>query len=384
MRSACIRSVYMSANTQEPAEPSQKPHPWSLQVATVAGIPLRLHITFFLLLIWIFLVGGRSWAMVLLVALVFLCVVLHEFGHALVAKHYGVGTKDITLYPIGGVAMLQGRPKPRQEFWIALAGPLVNVAIAIIIGAYLYATKHALPDFKMGIDPNSTLAENLYRTNIWLPLFNMIPAFPMDGGRVLRAFLGFFMPDVKATQIAASIGQMIAFGFGFYGLMKGLLLLVIIAAFVFLGASQEVQTSVGLSLVAGKFIRDAMQTRYRTISSGASLQEAADMLLAGSQHDFPVVAGEGVIGLLTREDISRGLADEGPTGYVAGQMNREFTRISPDEQLENAFEAFAESNSDPLLVMNGDELIGMLTQENFSEFLMLEHAKSRRTAPTQS
>jgi len=370
----------MSTARDDSAEQPEKPHPWSLRVATISGIPLRIHITFLLLLAWIFLAGGRDFAVVMLILLVFVCVVLHEFGHALVAQRFGVKTKDITLYPIGGVAMLQGRPKPLQEFWIALAGPLVNVVIALGLSAYLLATKHHLPTFGVGLDPHGSLTENLWRANVWLPLFNMIPAFPMDGGRVLRAFLGFFMPEVRATQIAASIWQLLAFGFGFFGLLSQPpnLLLVVIAFFVFLGASQEVQMSVGISLVAGKKVRDAMQTRFRTLISGASMEEAAQALLAGSQHDFPVVAGEEIIGVLSRTDIARGLATEGPSGYVAGHMRREFLTVSSDDPLENAFEAFSENDGVPLLVMDGSQLVGMLTQENFSEFLMLENAKSRR------
>jgi Zn-dependent protease/CBS domain-containing protein len=374
----------MSTPREDSAEPAERPHPWSMHVATISGIPLRVHITFPLLLAWIFLAGGRNLEVVVFMVLLFVCVALHEFGHALVAKRYGVKTRDITLYPIGGVAMLQGRPKPHQEFWIALAGPVVNVVIAIGLGAYLFATRQHLPRFGIGLDPNGTLLENLYLANIVLPLFNMIPAFPMDGGRVLRAFLGFFMPEVRSTRIAAGIGQLLAFGFGFYGLLQQppQILLIVIAFFVFMGASQEVQTTVGLSLVAGKRVRDAMQVRYRTMPSGSSMEEAAQALLSGSQHDFPIVAGEEVIGLLSRTDIARGLATEGASGYVAGHMTRELRTISPDEALEAAFEAFSENEGKPLLVMDGETLVGMLTQENFSEFLMLQNARTQQTGKT--
>ncbi len=322
--------------------------------------------------------------MVALVVLVFLCVVLHEFGHALVAQRFGVQTREITLYPIGGVAMLQGRPKPYQEFWIALAGPAVNVVIALLLTGYLLATRHALPNFQIGLDPQGTLVENLWRANVWLPLFNMIPAFPMDGGRVLRSLLAMVLPEVRATQIAASVGQLLAFGFGFYGLLQGNILLLVIALFVFLGASQEVQATIGFALVAGKKVADAMQTRFRTIESGASLEDAASMLLSGSQHDFPVVAGDQVLGLLSRTDIARGLASEGPTAYVAGHMDREFRRITADAPLEVAFEAFSENEGAPILVMEEDHLLGMLTPENFSEFLMLESARTRRSPIARS
>ncbi len=363
-----------------PVEQPRRSHsPWSLQVARVSGIPIRVHFTFLFLLVWIFLTGGGNLGVVLLVVLLFFCVVLHELGHALVAKRFGVMTKDITLYPIGGVAMLQGRPKPVQEFWIALAGPAVNVVIALLLFGLSFAVNGHPPSLS-GIAPGASLIDALFTANLILPAFNMVPAFPMDGGRVLRAVLAFKLPEARATQIAGGIGQFLAIIFGFYGLFHQPPnpIWMIIAFFVFLGASQEVQATVGLSFMEGKYVRDAMLTKYRVISSGASMDEAGKMLLAGFEHDFPVVAGEDVIGVLSRNDIARGLSTDGPSGYVAGQMSREFRRIAPDVPLESAFEMFSEGEGAPILVMEGEKLVGMLTTENLSEFIMLEHAKSRQ------
>lgn len=358
-------------------QPRRAHSPWSLQVARVGGIPIRVHFTFLFLLVWIFLAGGQNLNVVLLVVLLFLCVVLHELGHALVAQRFGVTTKDITLYPIGGVAMLQGRPKPVQEFWIALAGPAVNVVIALLLfGLSLVVSGH--PPTLSGIAPGASLIDALFTANLILPVFNMVPAFPMDGGRVLRAALAFKLPEARATQIAGGIGQFLAILFGFVGLFVQNPIWMIIALFVFLGAAQEVQATVGLAFMEGKQVRDAMLTTFRVISSGASMDEAAHMLLAGSEHDFPVVAGEEVIGILSRNAIARGLSTDGPSGYVAGQMSREFRRIAPDVALEKAFEMFNEGEGAPILVMDGEKLVGMLTSENLSEFIMLEHAKSRQ------
>lgn len=368
-----------NAQDEAPVENPRRPSsPWSFQVATVSGIPVRIHFTFLLLLVWFFVIGGRNIWTVLFVCAVFFCVILHEFGHAIVARKYGVQTRDITLYPMGGVAMLQGRPKPAEEFWIALAGPAVNVVIAIVLGAIIYFKEGHPPHFTLNPGPQTSILEALFSANVWLPAFNMIPAFPMDGGRVLRAVLAHFTTEARATQIAGAIGQFLAIGFGFLGLIQGNVLFMIIAFFVFLGASQEVQSTVGLSLVAGKKVKDAMQTRFRVIPSGASMDEAAQMLLSGSQHDFPVVAGDEVIGLLSRTDIARGLAEEGTGAYVAGYMNRELRKTRPEEPLESAFDSFTEGENAPLLVMEEDRLIGMLTSENLSEFIMLEHAKSQR------
>ncbi|HVL39849.1 MAG TPA: site-2 protease family protein [Fimbriimonadaceae bacterium] len=354
--------------------------PWSLRVATVAGIPIRLHFTFLLFLVWIYIVTSQPQSRLSfwLVPGIFVCVLLHELGHALTAKRFGVETRDITLYPIGGVAMLQGRrPKPVEEFWIAIAGPAVNVVIALILLPFVLAQQGSLPPLTFVLGQLGLL-EGLFVANIVLPLFNMIPAFPMDGGRILRSLLAMNMPQRKATQIAGAIGQFLAIAIGMVGLFLGSVILMLVAFFVFLGAGQEVSASIGISLVENRRIADAMLTQFRTIESAASLEMAAKMLLEGAQQDFPVVYGEEVLGLLSRSDIARGLAQEGPTAYVSGHMNREFKVLRPEEDLERALEMFSGGDTSPVLVMEGDRLLGMVTAENLSEFLMLEHARLSR------
>jgi Zn-dependent protease/CBS domain-containing protein len=361
------------------SKPRQEPgSPWSFKVATVAGIPVRIHFTFLLLLVWIGLLAYReeSRVMALLLPAVFFCVVLHEFGHALVGRAFGVETRDITLYPIGGVAMLASRPKPKQELWIALAGPAVNVVIAGIVFALYFAVAGKPPSLQLGMQGKSFF-DGLYAVNVALPIFNMIPAFPMDGGRVLRALLAMAMPEVKATQIAGAIGQVLAMGLGFYGLIEPNIVLVLIAFFVFVGAGQEVQSTLGLSLLSGKLVSDAMVTDFRTIESGANLGQASEMLLEGSQHAFPVQFGEEVLGLLTREDIIRGLSREGSGAYVAGHMSREFARLAPSDPLESALEVLAKAEHRPALVFEGDDLVGIMTAENLAEFMMVRKALQR-------
>lgn len=345
---------------------------------TIAGIPIRIHFTFLLFLAWIAMTSseraGLLWTG--LVVAVFACVLLHELGHALTARRYGIETKDITLYPIGGVAMIEGRPRARQELWIALAGPAVNVVIAAILGIVLLATEHRLPDMRLSMTGGSFLGA-LFIANVTIAIFNMIPAFPMDGGRVLRALLALSMPDAKATAIAAAIGQGLAILLGFVGLLSGQVILMLVAFFVFLGAGQEVNASVTRSFLTGHAIKDAMQSRYRTILSGASLEEAAHMLLDGSQHDFPVLAGEEVVGVMTRMEIAQGLATDGPGAYVAGFMRRDYKTAHPNVPLELAIDMFSKDDSTPILVMEDERLVGMVTQENLSEFIMLEHARQQ-------
>lgn len=365
-------------NDTSTERPQRQASPWSFQVASLAGIPLRIHFTFLLFLGWIYVAVGSRGALTsvgLMVAL-FACVVLHELGHALTARHYGIQTRDITLYPIGGVAVIQGRPKPREELWIALAGPAVNVVLAVLIVGVSVLAAERLPLFS-GFGRTSFL-DSLFSANVVLAAFNMIPAFPMDGGRVLRALLARAMSEARATQIAGAIGQFLAVGIGLYGVLSENLLLLIVAFFVYLGAAQEVQAMLGYSLVRGKKVSDAMQRRFRTIASDASFETAAKMLLEGSQYDFPVVAGESVIGVLGRNDIAAGLTAEGSTGYVAGLARRDFERFHPNDELARAVEAIAQSGGKASLVFDQDQLVGMLTSENLNEFVMLEHARSQR------
>jgi Zn-dependent protease/CBS domain-containing protein len=364
-----------TANGREKAQASS----WSFRIATVAGIPIRIHFTFVLFFAWIAVfgsAGGISWP--LLILAIFACVVLHELGHALAAQHFGVETRDITLYPIGGIAVLNSQPKPRPEVWIAFAGPAVNLAIATILAAGFIVLHRHLPVLSWRL-VGTSFVEALLAANLSLAIFNLIPAFPMDGGRVLRAALALKLPEARATQIAATIGQGLAIVLGFVGLMmheQGWLLMLV-AFFVFLGAGQEMSASLTRSFLSGHKLADAMQSRFRTIPSGASLETAAEMLLAGAQHDFPVMNGDEVLGLLTREKIAEGLATEGPSGYVAGHMIRDFRTANPFMPLEKAIEFVGHGDSTPILVMDDGKLLGMMTVENLSEFIMLEHAKSR-------
>lgn len=354
--------------------------PWSFRVATVSGIPIRLHFTFVLFLLYLIMVGYTSKEdakFAILVPGIFVCVVLHELGHALTAQRFGIRTKDITLYPIGGVAALAGRPKAVQEFWIALAGPAVNVLIALILGILLVALNGKLPPFRLSLLGYSVL-EGLFVANVVLPVFNMIPAFPMDGGRVLRALLAMWLPETQATQIAGGIGQLLAIGFGVFGLITFNVFLMLIAFFVFLGAGQEVSATVGFSLVSGSRVSDAMMTNFRSIPSNATLDDAAKLLLEGSQQDFPVVFEGEVLGVLNRDDLLRGMSGGGFGDYVAGHMRRDYKRLPPEEPLENALELFLQTDRSPILVMEDGRLVGMLTVENLSEYMMLRQAGMTR------
>ena len=268
---------------------------WQWKLGRFAGIDVYIHATFLLLIGW---VGYSHWLEhqkwsevfngILFIVALFACVVLHEYGHALTARKYGIKTRDITLYPIGGVARLERMPeKPIEELWVALMGPAVNVVIAAGLFAYLFFSGSLVPLTDLTVASGS-FAERLMTVNISLVLFNLIPAFPMDGGRVLRALLASRMEYARATQIAAVVGQGLAFVFGFIGLFTNPMLLFI-ALFVWIGAAQEAAAVEMKAGLAGYLVRDAMQTDFRTLSTQNSVGDARRLLLAGSQQDFAVV-----------------------------------------------------------------------------------------------
>lgn len=361
---------------------------WSIPLGRVLGTEIQLHLTFLLLLAWIGLAHGMRGGMaeaiqgVAFITLIFACVLLHEFGHVLAARRYGIATPDITLLPIGGVARLDRIPeRPAEELVVALAGPAVNVAIA----AVLLLPLGGVPDVAAmaGLeDPGQSLLARLFWVNVTLVAFNLIPAFPMDGGRVLRALLGLRLGNRRATNLAASIGQALAFGIGLLGLLGGAPLLVFVALFVWLGAGAESQAMQLRELSRGMVAADAMVTRFETLHGTARIADAVELLLRTSQTDFPVLDGSGRLrGILTRSDMIRALQDSGPDGSVLDAMQRDVAMVRHRAPLEAALRTMQEA-SGPVGVTDGaGRLIGLLTHENLGEMLMVETAKLRRPAP---
>ena len=299
---------------------------WSFRIARIAGIDVRIHFTFLLLLLffgWMYARQGGAAAAVqglVLILVLFLCVLLHEFGHALAAARYGIKTPDITLLPIGGVARLQRMPdRPLEELVVAIAGPAVNVVIALGIWLGLGARAQLIGDLPID-NPQVGLLHQIMRVNVWLVLFNLIPAFPMDGGRVLRAVLATRMNYARATNIAASVGQFLAFIFGFVGLLYNPLL-ILIALFVYMGAGQEAAATQMRELARHSAVGDAMISEFRTLAATATLGDAADALLATSQREFPITDDAGaVVGLLTRDDLIAGLKQQSQTSNLTREL----------------------------------------------------------------
>lgn len=355
---------------------------WSLTIARIAGIQLRIHVTFLLLIGWLayeyYAQGGTAAAAarVLFILLLFLCVVLHEFGHAFAAKGFGINTPDITLLPIGGVARLERMPeKPMQEFVIAIAGPLVNVVIALCL--FLVIGSRALHPRTV---ESGDLAAQLLYINVLLVLFNLLPAFPMDGGRVLRALLAMRMRYARATQIAATIGQGFAFLFGFVGLYQGNPLLIFIALFIYVGASQEATLAQMKDISRNFPVSSAMVRDFRSLPETATLQEAVDALLATSQQDFPVMNSNGdVAGILTRRDLIKALRRDDPAVRVGDVMRRNIPSVTTGTRFDEAFRVMQECDCPALPVLDSmKRLVGLLTPDNVTELMMIHSAMPRR------
>jgi stage IV sporulation protein FB len=355
---------------------------WSIRIATVLGIPIRLHLTFLLLLFWIGFAatqrGQDPVRAVAFIVLLFACVALHELGHAAMATRYGVTTREIVLYPIGGIARLEKIPEGMAELLIALAGPAVNVVLAILIGAVLLATGTPLMPRMDDVVAPGSLWQQLLAANVALVAFNMIPAFPMDGGRVLRAALTLRMRPERATRVAASVGQAIAFLFGAVGLFFGNWVLVFVALFVFLGAGQEAAFYQQRAAVLGHTAREAMITKFETLAPQDTLGRAAELLLATHQQDFPVVdAWQRVSGVLARGALMKGLAEHGRDGAVLDIMQRAFATTTPSAELQEVLRLLQNDPTAPVLVLDDGKLLGMITLENLAEFIQVAQVGNR-------
>jgi Zn-dependent protease len=349
--------------------------PWSLRVATVFGVPIRIHASFGLLLVylwWIARMTGRSVGMQFaLVAGVFVCVVLHELGHVLVARFHGIRTRDITLYPIGGLSRIEKMGKPRQELTIALAGPLVSLFLGGVLWAAAAASGTGLQWAALGSGSVGYLGW-LAVANLILAGFNLLPAFPMDGGRVLRATLALSMGSSRATAVAAAIGQVFAVGIGFLGLLGGNLLLLLIAIFLFFGARAEATIQSWRDLATGQHVRDAMQTGFVALQADGTLGDAAETLVHTDQTDFPILNGHTPPRLLTRSRLMEGLGTEGRAGLVGDFAEPATVELRPDEDLASTIDSFLSRRGRPTaVVMQDGRLVGLLSWRNLTEFLTI-------------
>lgn len=368
---------------------------WSFKIGRIAGIDIYIHLTFLLFLGWLaYMYYARNqsvsdvvWGIGFILAM-FSTVVLHELGHALAARRYGIETRDITLLPIGGVARLARIPEePARELFVAVAGPLVNVVIAAVLLPVILATGGFTPVSEW--TPNSviplggTFIEGLFFVNLWLVAFNAIPAFPMDGGRVLRALLAMAMDYAQATNVAALIGQGIAFLFAMAGIFGGNVFLVLIALFVWIGAAGEASVAQMRSAIAGIPVRRAMIREFDAVRPTDDLRSVADRVMDGYQQDFPVVEDGHVVGILRLSDLAAGITAGGLAAPVGEHMRTNFDTTTPAEPLDRALSRLRANECPVMPVLDGDRLVGLLTPENVGELVMIRQAvrARRETGP---
>ncbi len=359
----------------------------SLNLGRVFGIKLEIHWTFLLIIAWAVYVGwsrgGTSnsvlWTIALVLA-IFACVVLHELGHSLTARQYGIKTRKITLLPIGGVASLERMPEdPKQELLVAVMGPAVNVVIAAILYFFVqsqlavFQNPEEAQEYFQFVNGQNFLFY-LFTTNILLVVFNAIPAFPMDGGRVLRALLSFRMDRVQATQIAASLGQIIAVFFFFLGLVYNPFL-VFIAIFVYFGASSEYMMIRQMALLKGHQVREAMMTDFTILSPSDQLEKVGQVLLSGTERHFIVSEDDNrVVGVLYNEQITDAFQNRKTQMTVGELMDKEIKTVKPDEDLSKIYRTVLGRRHNFFPVLDNGSLIGTIDMDNINEFMMIQAA----------
>jgi len=354
---------------------------WSFSLGRVSNIDIRVHFTFFFILLfgamqWGGSLGNGQAALfgVLVTLLLFACVLLHELGHSLVAQRLGIPVKQILLMPLGGVALLGRNPdKPRHELVIAAAGPLVNVAIIAVLLVLMPLLGIDLPSL-VGGQPApglDTLVWWMLLANISLVLFNLIPAFPLDGGRMFRALLAMRIGHARATQIASRVGQLLAVGLGFVGLFTTNFLLILVAAFVFFGASAEAGEARAREILGRVKARDAANRHAASLSVGDRLSQVMPLMIATRQTSFAVMFNGQVLGVVTEADLRRAVAAGTGDAYIAGIMQRDFLRVDAEQTLYEVRTMLAEKNSPVAAVYDGEAYLGLVTLGGIQEILRL-------------
>ncbi len=353
---------------------------WSLYLGSISGIKIFIHWTFLILIAWIFLMYYRvgnglsaGFSGVFFILVLFACVVLHELGHALMARRFKVLTRDITLYPIGGIASLESMPsEPSQELKVSLAGPAVNIVIGVLIWLYLKAT-HRMPDFgaiRTGNLTDLPFAFSVMYANIILALFNLIPAFPMDGGRVFRSLLAMKMDKMKATAIAAKTGQFLAIIFVFFGFFYDFWL-VFIGMFLFLGAGAESKVGEIKGALEGIKVKDVMMTKYTVLSTENNLQEASANLINTNEKSFIVMKDDSVGGILDFKDIINALHKGDANKKTEAYMKKDFQWLESEDQLSDKFNLISNGKQYLFPVKSNGKLVGIVNTENIDKWVLV-------------
>lgn len=359
----------------------------SFKLGNIAGIGVFIHWSFSLLIAYIVYSNYRAghnavqiiWSVVFILS-IFVTVFLHELGHALAAKKYDIKTKDITILPIGGLARLERIPeKPKEELIVAIAGPAVNIALALITSLFI-----TLPEIKeltiqlSGGVNQSNFFLNFFIVNIWLALFNLIPAFPMDGGRVLRALLAMKFERHIATKIAARIGQLLAVGFIIIGFFSNPFL-IFIGLFIILGAQGEVEMTQAGFMLRGVFVKDIVMKQYETIDENDIVENAVKKLLNGQCKNFLVTSHNNPIGSLSRDEIIEALSNSGNRATIDTVMNKNTLRLNSKEPIEEAYQKMLANKNGLATVYDNQQFVGVLDMDNILEFIMIKNALGKQT-----
>lgn len=356
----------------------------SLFLGKVSGIKIFIHWTFLILIGWIVFANLRAgygtneilWSVGFVLA-IFACVTLHELGHALAAKRFNIKTRNITLLPIGGLASLEAIPeKPKEELIVAFAGPAVNLVIAIILYPFVQLTQVEEVENMANINANNFIPM-LMSVNVVLLVFNLIPAFPMDGGRVLRALLSFRMHRSKATRIAASVGQLLAIAFVFFGFFYNPFL-IFIGLFVFLGAQAEAQFAEAQSLLEGHTVGEVTMSPVPTIPSYATVREAAMQLLSSQNKNFVVADNGSPMGTLNRDEIIKALSTQDESTLVKDVMDKDVISVQENTPLQQVWIQMQQQRKPLALVYTNGSLTGVVDNENLAEFIMIRSAEENK------
>lgn len=358
----------------------------SLKIGRIAGVNLFIHWTFLFLIAYVIVTNYRAghnteqtiWSLIFILS-IFITVILHELGHAIAAQRFGIKTQDITLLPIGGIARLETIPeKPKEEFIVAIAGPLVNVILALITRIFITIpdTDQLTLETEGGVNAGNFFLF-FFVVNVWLAVFNMIPAFPMDGGRVLRALLAIRLERSLATKIAARIGQILAVGFIILGFYYNPFL-IIIGIFIMFGAQAEAEYTQTKFMLKDYKVRDVLMKSYQSIESRDTIKTAVDFLLNSQNKNFLVTEDDVPVGTLSRDEIIKALSEKGESEKIKNAMNPEVIFLDADSSLEMAFQKSQQNGSNLMPVLEKKRIIGTIDMENILEFILIMDAKKKK------
>lgn len=359
---------------------------YSLRLGRISGIKIEIHWTFLILIAWVIFTSLRTntesqqimWSVLLILA-VFVCVILHELGHALAAKKFNIKTTSITLLPIGGLAQMEQIPeKPKEELVIAFAGPAVNlVIVALLYPMTGISSSSELQELNSKIDPGNFITV-LMIVNFWLAIFNLIPAFPMDGGRVFRALLSFKLGHVRATQIAASVGQVLGIFFIFFGFFYNPFL-TFIGIFIYLGAGSESVYTQTRSMLQGFTVKDVVMHEVPCIDKNASLKEAVYQLLNSQNKNFVVTDAGKPVGTLNRDQIIKALHEQNDKILVDQIKDNALTYFPTEAPLDKIWREMQKRKQHVILVADNGKLEGIVDDENLAEFILI-HSSTQGSA----